>query len=103
MDQDLLLWSRRPLSPDLLQYAAEDVLQLLLLQDKLKADLGSADMQLLSKLSTVHSMWYWQTNNQDIHTLAGNSASGFGNLGFRLGSWLTQLLDIAKSGKVSMR
>lgn len=52
MDQDPMLWSRRPLPLDLLQYAAEDVLQLLLLQDKLKANLGKTEMELVSTLST---------------------------------------------------
>ena len=82
-----MLWSRRPLQADLLQYAAEDVLQLLPLADKLKAEMGKAELALVSKLSTVYSRWY---------NASCAPASGFGTLGFASGSWLTQLFDMAK-------
>ena len=59
MMQDPLLWSRRPIQPHLVQYAAEDVLQLLSLQDKLKAQLGTAGAELVSKLSAAYSHWHW--------------------------------------------
>ena len=57
-----MLWSRRPIQADLLQYAAEDVLQLLQLADKLKAEMGKAGMVLMAKLSGAYSQWYWEGN-----------------------------------------
>lgn len=52
-DPMLAIESRRPNQAELLQYAAEDVLPLLLLADELMAEMGKAELALVSKLSKV--------------------------------------------------
>ena len=59
------LWSERPIAEDLLQYAAEDVLQLLMLADRITADLGTCHLRLLSALSARYSHWYWEPVHRD--------------------------------------
>ena len=65
MRQDPYIWQRRPISKTLLQYAAEDVTQLLLLADKLSYDLGAAALKLLPQLSMAYSQWYWDASDRD--------------------------------------
>ena len=59
------IWGRRPVSSTMLQYAAEDVAQLLPLADKLSCDLGAAALKLLPKLSMAYSQWYWDASDRD--------------------------------------
>lgn len=65
MKKDPSIWRRRPLSTTMLQYAAEDVSQLLLLADKLACDLGEAELRILPKLSRAYAQWNWDAADRD--------------------------------------
>ena len=65
MSNDPNIWQTRPMSPTMLQYAAEDVSQLLLLIDKLLDDLGEAGMRVLPALSKAYAQWYWHAADRD--------------------------------------
>ena len=65
MKEDHNIWQRRPISPQLLHYAAEDASQLLVLADKLTAELGSAELRLLPQLSKASAQWYWEPADRD--------------------------------------
>lgn len=45
MRRDPNIWQRRPMSATILQYAAEDASQLLLLADRLSSDLDGAELR----------------------------------------------------------
>lgn len=53
------LWKKRPLSKDLIIYAVEDVSHLLCLADKLTAEVGKSQLQLLARLSQKYSQTFW--------------------------------------------
>ena len=57
--RNLKLWKKRPLSQDLIDYAAEDVSYLLSLADKLTAELGKSQLHLLTQLSQKYSRMFW--------------------------------------------
>ena len=65
MKKDPSIWRRRPLSATMLQYAAEDVSQLLLLANKLSCDLGDAELRILPKLSKAYAQWKWDAADRD--------------------------------------
>lgn len=65
MSRDSNIWQTRPMSPAMLQYAAEDVSQLLLLADKLSDDLGGAELRVLPKLSMAYAQWHWDAADRD--------------------------------------
>ena len=99
MMRDPELWSKRPIAQDLLQYAAEDVLQLLMLADKLTAELGRAELKLLSRLSVAHSQWFWDPAHRDgVATSFKDNCVALN--GVKSGSWLVQLLEMAKARRL---
>ena len=59
------MWRRRPMSPQLLHYAAEDVSQLLALADKLTAELSSGELRLLPQLSKANGQCQWEPADRD--------------------------------------
>ena len=65
MKRDPRIWQKRPMSATMLQYAGEDVSQLLLLADKLSCDLGAAELRILPKLSAAYAQWYWDASDRD--------------------------------------
>ena len=65
MNSNPSIWQKRPMSATMLQYAAEDVSQLLLLADKLACDLGGAELRILPKLSTAYAQWHWDAADRD--------------------------------------
>lgn len=91
-----MLWSKRPIPQDLLQYAAEDVQQLLMLADKLSAELGKAELRLLSRLSAAYSQWYWDPAHRDGVANVVNDTS-LALTVVNSGSWLVQLLEMARA------
>lgn len=95
MGTDPKLWAKRPISEDLLKYAAEDVQQLLMLADKVTAELGTAQLPLLSALSTVHSQSNWDVAHQDA---AAACLTSFPTpyLQSRSASWIVKLFNAAK-------
>ena len=93
MAADPELWAQRPIAEDLLRCAAEDVLQLLMLADRITAELGSASLSLLSALSSVYSQSYWNAAHQDAVTEdIAVCLPAFDNP-----SWMTQLFDKVRS------
>lgn len=95
------LWKKRPLSQDLITYAVEDVSQLLTLADKLTAELGTSQLQLLAKLSQNYSQMVWLPADMDKsrgwHDVPDSSSMLFLAIGLSRGttnssaSWLTPL------------
>ena len=67
-------------------------MQLLMLEDKLKVELGTAGMRMVSRLSAVYSQWYCEPERTQR-----NAVSNFGTLGYASGSWLTQLFGTTAS------
>ncbi|KAK9834996.1 hypothetical protein WJX81_003102 [Elliptochloris bilobata] len=56
---DPSIWERRPLSEEMLAYAANDVASLLTLADKLRTQLGLAGERIVSQLSKMNAQWYF--------------------------------------------
>ena len=92
MAADPELWAQRPIAEDLLRYAAEDVLQLLMLADKITAELGTAHLSLLSALSSVYSQSHWDAAHQDAvkNSIAVCTSAVLPD---KSAPWMTQLLD----------
>ena len=65
MKVDTTIWQQRPIPPQLLRYAAEDVSQLLALADKLTSELGSAALSLVPQLSKANAQWFWDLADRD--------------------------------------
>ena len=65
MKDDPHIWQRRPMSATMLQYATEDVSQLLRLADNLSCELGAAELRILPKLSRAYAQWYWDAADRD--------------------------------------
>lgn len=91
------LWKKRPLSQDLVKYAVEDVSHLLSLADKLTAELGTSQLQLLAKLSQNYSQTFWlpadRTKSRDLLEVAGLFGLYMYFTQSSSGSWLAPLLD----------
>lgn len=88
------LWSERPIAEDLLQYAAEDVLQLLMLADKINADLCTCQLSLLSALSARHSQWCWDAAHRGSASALVTSFSSVVST-LDTGSWLGEITRMA--------
>lgn len=58
-------WKMRPLSQVLINYAVEDVSQLLDLADELTAELGTSQLQLLARLSLNYPRLFWLPADRD--------------------------------------
>ena len=89
------LWKQRPLSEDLISYAVADVSQLLSLADKLIAELGRSQLQLLARLSLDYSQSCWLPADKG-KSMASCGGAEFASLflGMALsaqGSWLAPL------------
>lgn len=106
------LWSKRPLFQGLINYAIGDVSPLLSLADKLTAELGKCQLQLLARLSLNYSQTVWLPVDKgkskgSAHGLELASLLLFGRrLGLTLessGSWLVPLFFIDAEDKATYR
>lgn len=66
MSKDPTYWSTHPLTPQAISYASQDVLQLLTLADKQKAQLREGACQIASLLSQASSQLKWLEEDQTI-------------------------------------
>ena len=57
MRQNANVWQQRPMFQDMLQYAAEDVSQLLSLVDRLTTDLGQTHVKFVRRLVLHDRTW----------------------------------------------
>ncbi|DBA92231.1 TPA: hypothetical protein ACH3X1_015938 [Trebouxia sp. C0004] len=95
-----MLWSKRPISQELLY--AEVFLWLLLLADKLTVDLGNTELKLLSALSAACAEWYWDpAYKKGCVSNYDSAAKTLETLGS--GSWLLQLFVMACSSRSSQK
>ena len=90
------LWKKRPLSQNLISYAVGDVAHLLGLADKLSAELGNSQLQLLARLSQNYSQTFWLPADRTKLSKPNEVASLFGLYLYFMqvssGSWLEPLL-----------
>ena len=91
MRQNANVWQQHPMSQDMLQYAAEDVSQLLLLVDRLTKDLGQTHVKFVQRLSAARSNM--ATDGHQGHHKAAHAA---GPNPFPPASWLGQLVIQAR-------
>ena len=104
------LWKKRPLSQGLINYAIGDVLPLLSLADKLTAELGKCQLQLLARLSLNYSQTFWlpvdkgKSKGSAHGRTFGLASLFFLGIGLHMGSsgssWLAPLFFIDE-GKAS--
>ena len=85
------VWQQRPISQDMLHYAAEDVSQLLSLVDRLTTDLGQTHVKFVQSLSAARSNM--ATNGHQGHHKASHPAVPNP---FSPASWLGQLFIQAR-------
>ena len=61
---DPTIWERRPLSAEMLAYAADDVQGLLALAGKLRAELGRAGARAVARLSDMNAQWHFDADDR---------------------------------------
>lgn len=98
MTADLNLWTRRPLAQELLQYAAEDVGQLLPLAEALTVDLGRSQLSRLCRLSEANSQRNWLASDRMCPQNPCDKSALVKLSPFAPGSWLGQLFTMATEG-----
>ena len=105
------LWKKRPPSQELINYAVDDVSQLLNLADKLTVELGKSQLQLLARLSQKYSQMFWlpadrtKPRGSETHEVASMVGLYFHfTQGSSLtGSWLTRLFLSDKGDDAAYR
>lgn len=95
MASDHNLWKRHPLAQELLQYAAEDVGQLLSLAEALTLDLGRSQLSLLRRLSEANSQRNWLAADRMCPQNPCDKSDLVRLCPFAPGSWLGQLFIMA--------